>query len=65
VKCKKNYEIRVLLSEKGYYVGTLDSAYDFNCRISNDFFTLKSDAVKELSQLENIDKFCSKCYKEM
>lgn len=62
MQCKKNHEIRVLLSEKGYYVGTLDETYDFNCRISNTFFTLRSDAIKELSQLENIDRSCSKCY---
>lgn len=37
--CKKGYEIQVLMSGAGYYIGTMDNTYGPNCRISGYFPT--------------------------
>ena len=62
MKCNKGHEIQVLLSGDGYYVGTLDEAYEFNCKVSDNYFLLRSNAVKEFDRLKNMDNSCGKCY---
>jgi hypothetical protein len=62
MKCNEGHEIQVLLSSDGYYIGTLDEAYEFNCKVSDSYFPLRSNAVKEFDRLKNMGKDCCKCY---
>jgi hypothetical protein len=45
--CKKGYEIQVLMSGAGYYIGTMDNTYGPNCRIS-EYFPRRDMAEKAL-----------------
>lgn len=48
MKCIKGYEIEVLKSAVGYYLGTLDEEGFPNCRISTKYTSNRNDAMKNL-----------------
>lgn len=66
MKCIKGYEIRVLHSGAGFYIGTYDDSEGPNCRISYDYFKTKEgaeEALKTLNfQIRNCveNNFCNK-----
>lgn len=48
MKCKKGYEIQVLRSGAGYYLGTVDELGFPNCRVSIDYARTREEAEKYL-----------------
>lgn len=62
MKCKKGYEIQVLKSAAGFYLGTLDEDGLPNCRISSAYATNEEDAktlpmTRQTGCIEN--EFCN------
>ena len=47
MKCSKDYELQVLHSNAGYYIGTLDEFGAPNCRLTN-YYQSKDDASNDL-----------------
>jgi hypothetical protein len=47
-KCVKNCEIKVLRSNAGYYIGTLDEDGFPNCRLSEEYFNTPEEAKAAL-----------------
>ena len=58
-KCKRGHEIRVLKSNAGYYVGTLDEDGCPNCRLSQYYGQTKDDPImsEERDCIEN--QYCN------
>lgn len=54
--CRKGFEIQVLSSGAGYYIGTFDPKEGPNCRISKDYWKKKEDAVKALESMSFVDR---------
>lgn len=47
-KCVKNCEVKVLRSNAGYYIGTLDEDGFPNCRLSEEYFNTPEEAKAAL-----------------
>lgn len=51
MKCRQEYEVEVLKSGAGYYIGTLDEMCCPNCRLSQNYYKTKEEAQKVLDTL--------------
>ena len=49
MKCAQQYELKVLKSAAGFFIGTADEDGSVNCRISHDYFDTKEEAQKALN----------------
>lgn len=47
-KCTRGYEIRVMKSAAGYYLGTVDECGFPNCRVSSSYAKTEEMAEKQL-----------------
>lgn len=47
-KCTRGYEIQVLKSNAGYYLGTIDEDGFPNCRVSSSYAKTREIAEKQL-----------------
>lgn len=43
-KCKQDFEVQVLQSASGYYIGTLDEEGFPNCRLSVEYYKTRESA---------------------
>lgn len=57
-KCRHGFEVRVLKSNAGYYIGTVDEDGCPNCRISQNYYKTSDKAQHELDTMSFIDR-CS------
>ena len=48
-KCIKGFEVKVLRSAAGYYIGTLDEEGFPYCRVSKEYYSTQEDAEKALA----------------
>jgi len=47
-RCKRGYNVEVLRSNAGYYIGTLDEEGFPNCRLSEEYYKTSEKAEKAL-----------------
>lgn len=56
-KCVKGFEVMVLQSAAGYYIGTIDE-YEPNCRLSVQYYKEKQKAQEALDNRTFIERDC-------
>ena len=58
LKCKKGFEIEVLSSNAGFYIGTFDPEEGPNCRISEQYFKTREQAERRLANMSFTQRWC-------
>lgn len=54
MKCAKGYELEVLRSNAGYYIGTVDEDSCPYCRYSKRYFKTEAAAQRVLRNIDNL-----------
>jgi hypothetical protein len=58
MKCIKGFDVKVLHSNAGYYIGTLDDMESPNCRVSVGYYRKEQDAQNALKNNSFANREC-------